>query len=493
MSQHPPRNILISEPQGVTGELQFDNSKPYVPYMWAILKTFWERHGDAPDAFRWLDPIWWNDRPEVMLAPYDGQRIDVLGLSCYTWNWDVQCLIAAAVKERNPHCLVVAGGPEPDYKDPELFRRHRYLDAVAVKDGEITFRDILSGLARGELDLTRIPGLYLPRANGPGHLFTGPAEVPTVFEYSPYVAQSEYYERLLQTYRHMSFDVIFETNRGCPYGCSFCDWGSSTMSKVRRFDMKRIEEEIDWLGRMRINRVMLADANFGILPRDVEIADVLNESRALHNGYPQFIFYSAAKNHPARTTEIAMKFAKSGICTIHALSIQHTKKEVLAATNRSNISPDKQVEVVKAMMAARVPVEVQLILGIPGDTYALWKGCLADLMEWGIHEDYLIQAYRLLPNAPAADPAFLQEWQVETVERITYDLTSRQLQPVSADVPRKREKILVASRTYSREDWVAISTYSAFVKALHNSSLTQRIAVYLRLTHGSRTSTSTKA
>ncbi len=29
--------------------------------------------------------------------------------------------------------------------------------------------------------------------------------------------------------------VTIETNRGCPYGCTFCDWGSATASRIRQF------------------------------------------------------------------------------------------------------------------------------------------------------------------------------------------------------------------------------------------------------------------
>ncbi|HEX2418814.1 MAG TPA: hypothetical protein VHJ83_11940, partial [Micromonosporaceae bacterium] len=238
------------------------------------------------------------------------------------------------------------------------------------------------------------------------------------------------------------------------------------------------------IGRKKVSGVMLADANFGILPRDPDIADLFNASKQQHEGYPQHIFWSAAKNNPDRVISIAKKFSSSGICTSHALSIQHTRKEVLAATQRSNISAAKQVEVTKAMMAVDVPIEVQLILGIPGDTYELWKGCLADLMEWGIHEDYLIQAYRLLPNAPAADPAFMESWRIETVERVMHDWIVRDVNAPVSDIPQKPEQVVVSSRTFDREDWVRMSTYSAFVKAFHNAALLQRVAVYLRLTHG---------
>lgn len=476
--------VLISEPQGATGELQFDNARPYLPYVWAILKSYAERHG-VGTAYEWLDPLWRLDHPEAMLAQYAGRRIDVLGLSCYTWNWATQCLVAQELKARHPECLVVAGGPEPDYRDSAFFAKYPFIDAVVVKDGEHPFSEILRQHASGNRDLTGIGGLVLPgRPGSRGHTWTGPAQLPTEFDHSPYLDQHSYYQRLMGGYEDGWFDAVVETNRGCPYSCSFCDWGSNTNSKVRRFDMSRVSAEIDWLGRMRVGRVMLADANFGILPRDIEIADLLNATREQHHGYPRFIFYSAAKNNPDRSTEIARRFARSVICTIHALSIQHTRSEVLAATSRSNISSAKQMKVVETMMAAGVSIEVQLILGIPGDTYDLWKDCLAEIMEWGVHEDYLIQAYRLLPNAPAADADFIARWEVQTIERIMYDLTSRQIQPVVYDLARKREKVVVGSRTYSTSDWVRMSTYSAFVKCLHNSRLTQNIAAYLRHTHG---------
>src|SRR5262249_37360025 len=40
------------------------------------------------------------------------------------------------------------------------------------------------------------------------------------------------------------------------------------------------------------------------------------------------------------------------------------------------------------------------------------------------------------------------------------------------------------SKTYSKQDWVRMKTYAAFVRALHNRSLTRLIAMYLHFTHG---------
>jgi hypothetical protein len=43
--------------------------------------------------------------------------------------------------------------------------------------------------------------------------------------------------------------------------------------------------------------------------------------------------------------------------------------------------------------------------------------------------------------------------------------------------------LIVASRTFSREDWVHMRTYSAVVTGLHNTGFTRRIAQYLRFCH----------
>lgn len=469
------RTVLISEPQAI------DYPAPFLPYMWAVLKSAWERTGPDRDAFEWLDPIFVNASPEALLAPYDGRAIDVLGLSCYTWNWNLQCAIAQRVKARHPQCLVVAGGPDPDYRDPDFARHHPYIDLVVEKDGEMTFNEILASVMEGERRWDDIGGLWIREGHDSALRSTGPAEVPSVFDYSPYLDQASYYDRLLAGSRPGAFHATLETNRGCPYACTFCDWGSSTMSKVRRFDMARVEAEIEWLGRIKIGNVMCADANFGILARDLEIADCINRSVRAYQ-HPVQVHYSAAKNNPDRVVAIAEKFVETRVCPTHILAVQHTRAEVLEATDRANIPTEKYVQVVRTLVDAGIPIMVQLILGIPGDTYELWKGSLGDLMEWGVHEDYDVYFYSLLPNAPAAAPRFLQHWEVETIGRYIFTGTHVPWKPTELDVRSNRSRLVVKSRTFSRQDWVKMFTYAMLVKALHNASMTRLIAMYLRLT-----------
>src|SRR4029453_162177 len=120
----------------------------------------------------------------------------------------------------------------------------------------VTFTKILEKVVKGDRTFDDVAGLYMPEgrygglasASHFGHVYTGPAEVPTTFEYSPYVEQRAYYDTLRTQYGAGFFCATQETNRGCPYSCSFCDWGSSTMSKLRRFGMERVAPEINGFG-----------------------------------------------------------------------------------------------------------------------------------------------------------------------------------------------------------------------------------------------------
>src|SRR5262249_31680874 len=152
-------------------------------------KSYYERHGRDPGVCHWLPPLFRRGDAAQLLSPYRATPIHVLGLSCYTWNWALQVSIARQVKAENPDCLVVAGGPDPDYKDPEFFRKYPDIDVVVVNDGEIPFLNILETRLRRESQFDTIRGLYLPAANTRIPVLTGPPEVPTVFDHSPYLDQ----------------------------------------------------------------------------------------------------------------------------------------------------------------------------------------------------------------------------------------------------------------------------------------------------------------
>ena len=55
---------------------------------------------------------------------------------------------------------------------------------------------------------------------------------------------------------------------------------------MHRFELDRVYAEADWIGANGIDYLFIADANFGILPRDVEIAEAIVAAANGH-GYPK--------------------------------------------------------------------------------------------------------------------------------------------------------------------------------------------------------------
>jgi hypothetical protein len=272
---------------------------------------------------------------------------------------------------------------------------------------------ILAKVAGDERDFTDIGGLYLP---GPeAHTCTGPAVVPQVFDESPYIRQSGFYEAFMRKHRGL-FNATWETNRGCPFSCSFCDWGSNTMSKLRRFDMERVGAEIAWFGRMKIAILYLADANFGMLPRDLEITDRLTETYARH-GHPLYFSYNNAKNSPDDGGD-PKSSTRPGV-EVRARH-QHTRERSrrheppsISRTSRSSR---------EAAHVNRVTVDVRLIwIGYR----ALWRSCLGDLMEWECTPKW----YFSITSCLAPRRSGVWPIKIETVRRYVFTFSEQALRP----------------------------------------------------------------
>ena len=191
---------------------------------------------------------------------------DILLCSCYVWNWEITTLLAKKVKEINPKCLIIFGGPQVPEILEDFFEKYPFVDIAVHGEGEIIFENILSEYLT-EKNYFKVKGISTK------DFTTEPQERIKDFDSmpSPYLTNTVF--DLVDIVEGYQWIASWETNRGCPYQCTFCDWGSSTATTMRKWSEERLYKEIEWFGDNKIPYIDGCDANFGIYrDRDLQIA-----------------------------------------------------------------------------------------------------------------------------------------------------------------------------------------------------------------------------
>jgi putative methyltransferase len=131
---------------------------PYLPYVYGVLRAYIEdMEPELSKDIIWGKPLFFTDRAVKLLDEID-MDTDVLGLSCYMWNFNRQMKLAKLHKERNPNCTIIVGGyhvPENSIGLMEFWANHPFIDIVVHGEGEITFAEII----KRNLDVTGMPGV----------------------------------------------------------------------------------------------------------------------------------------------------------------------------------------------------------------------------------------------------------------------------------------------------------------------------------------------
>ena len=230
----------------------------YLPYTSGVLWAYAQQHEEIQQHYQ-LDQLIWRRDPLELTA----QRLRhnaVIGFSTYVWNKNYNYALAARLKQLNPNMMIIFGGPEVPITAPDIFKRYPFMDYVICGEGEIIFCNLLLALTRKQ-DPESVAGLLI---NDHGRVIkTEAAERISDLDQIPSPYLLGLFDQIMADNPNIEWNATIETNRGCPYACTFCDWGSLTYSKVKLFDLERVFAELDWMGQ-NCGFVTITDANFGI-------------------------------------------------------------------------------------------------------------------------------------------------------------------------------------------------------------------------------------
>jgi radical SAM superfamily enzyme YgiQ (UPF0313 family) len=317
-------------------------------------------------------------RPEAMIAAIRQENPDVVGLSHYVWNANLSALIFRLAKEHNPKVLTVGGGPIFTSLNANEAGGHAFFaeksphcDVYVVNQGERGFTGLIKRFSEvgGDLERLRkeaVPGCLVNDLQGRNRVLVGETiEAYRELDEIP----SPYLTGLMDPFFAEPFVPILETNRSCPYRCTFCAWGIGS-SKLANFSDERVFAEIDYIAERctKSMNLFIVDANFGILERDAAIAAKVWEVHEKY-GYPGHVGCQWNKSRPDRVLKAAMAFR--GLSEVGA-SMQTFSLEVLEAIKRKNLPLEQVLETSRALREAGLQTTLfsELIVGLPSETAA---------------------------------------------------------------------------------------------------------------------------
>jgi hypothetical protein len=269
---------------------------------------------------------------------------------------------------------------------------------------------------------------------------------------------------------HESWIGLWETNRGCPFRCTFCDWGSATAAKVTKFGEERLFREVDWFASNRIEYIFCCDANFGIQKRDVDIARYVAKVKA-ETSFPRALSVQNTKNATERAYETQKLLSDAGLNKGVALSMQSVDTTTLESIKRDNISLETYMELQRRFTRDRVETYSDLILGLPGETYESFVRGVDLLVENGQHNRIQFNNLSILPNAEMGDPAYQAKYGMVTVESKIINIHGERVE-LDDDV-HEMQDLVIATAAMPHADWRRTRVFCWMMALLHFDKLFQ--------------------
>lgn len=431
---------------------------------------FKKNYPDYAQYIVWKPSILYKQSEEELVEFMVKNDIDVFCASLYLWNVDATMRALPNIKrmyqERTGKLVkIVLGGPSCDALYDDWQRTYPFVDHFVVGQGEKAW----ANLALDFLGVSKLDG----SASNIVHFVRDTKEKSYNYEfirgihYSPYLESQELVKELITVYENLGFKLAwpYETQRGCPYHCTFCDWNGGQSNKTQKRKEINFLDEIDFFAENKMYNLHLSDANFGMWDVDLEIMKRLVEHK--QNGHPfTFFSFNMSKIINKNFKEIMKLIVKHNFNGVWVkLSVQDINPDVLKAIDRPGdwnelkefgLDLYKEFHITKNLNK----IFVELILGLPGQTYDSWIETLDEVYSSGfIPRTY---PFLLLRNAPATyDVAYREKFGIKdglAFEVLDTVLSGNSIQEVVNDtINNYKIHQIVECNTFSEKDYVRMS------------------------------------
>ena len=372
---------------------------------------------------------------------------DILCVTSYIWNSGLILDSIKGIKKLlKKDIKIIMGGPSTDVvRNKNFLSEHTDLDFAVYSQGEQAFADILQHISgTKKLSVLTSKNVSWRDCN---KIKVADFMFYKLEKISPYLISKDLIEMVINDpeYQGREFVLPYETSRGCPYNCSFCDWTSGLTHKTyfRKFD---IEEEIDTLGRLGIINIHMSDANFGQHKQDVEIAKTFVKLKKEKNYNFKIEKTNFSKLLKDRVFDIVEILIEGDLLQNIKFAVQDTNEKILENIERPDIPYQDHRNYIDniAKKYPDVDIGIELIQGLPGQTRDTWEQNLIRIQPY----KPVIYFWNILPNSPAGyDSEYKNKMQIKThlCNLIDYSDTE--------NTNSKKMEFVTSTYSYSFEDY----------------------------------------
>ena len=451
MNSKKPLKIFLGDLTYDTIALSTDSMPTNIGYVASYCKN---KFGDDVDVilFKYISDL----ENSILENPPD-----VLALSNYAWNHRISLEMFRIFKQMNPNGLTIFGGPNlPLDMDSQtkFLKDNPEFDIYIPLEGEIGFSNVIEKVLnfnsrenlQKQISDESIDGCILRKPNDN-------------FQYSPSSIRTKDLDDIPSPYLNGLMDKFFDgklspaiqTNRGCPFLCSYCVDGNSEVNQVNKFSLERIRSELYYIATHvpeTTKSMLISDLNFGMIPRDLEICDYIAKLQNEFD-YPKQIHATTGKNSKERIIEAIKRL--NGALRLW-MSVQSMDKEVLTNIKRQNISLEQTMALIPIIKEAKLRTMSEVILGLPGETFQSHIETIKKLIKSKI-DFIVVYTCMMLNGAEMNTPTERIKWGFKTKFRIIpRDFVKLKNGKKIIEI----EEVIVASNTLSFDEYVELRLLS---------------------------------
>lgn len=310
-----------------------------------------------------------KEQTETMVNQLLAENPDIIGISVSIWNVNQTKELISKLKAQKPELIIIVGGPEVSY-EPEFFIQNWDINYVISGEGEFVLGELLTIIEKGDQS-------PIDAVSSQQHISRkiAQADIDKLSQLeSPYQLE-------VDKDNLMNRMVYFESSRGCPYQCQYCL--SSLEKGVRYFPQTFIEENLLYLVNNKAKTIKFLDRTFNLNKKHTSFVFDLLIRNHRPNLSCQFEIYADLLSDEViddLNNNLPKDFFRFEI------GIQSTYEPTNIAVKRKQDFPLLAANVQKLMDGGKIDLHLDLIAGLPFETYERFVKSFNDVFQLGAKE-----------------------------------------------------------------------------------------------------------